>query len=95
MGTLHHLHPANVLDPAEIQLAASALDAASARLGPDARERSAQVVARFILQRMFRGERDVIRLRDGALAELEAAILPSDATTPHHGARCKTDERRS
>ena len=77
----------NSLDSAETSIAASAYEAACDCADETAERGSARhIIARYILDRMFRGERDPIQLRDGALAKLG---LASNRTT----ARLSSNDR--
>jgi hypothetical protein len=55
----------------KIRVAASAFESALKSLDPAAEEDATrETVARYIMERTLLGERDPIRLRDGALAQL-------------------------
>ncbi len=63
------LHP-DVLAPEDIRIVTSAYDSTLASLNGAAQESSTrEAVARYIMQKTLQGERDPIRLRDGALAQ--------------------------
>jgi hypothetical protein len=59
------------LDPADLRIAADAFEAALAALGPvDDPQAVRHSLARYIIERIFDGQRDSDRLRDGGLAHL-------------------------
>ena len=72
LGTVHYLTRIKSLEPAELLIAASAYEAVSESLSETSKGGSASqtTAARHILRNMFDGERNVGRLRDGALAEV-------------------------
>ena len=71
MGTIHRFPAAQSLDPADLQIAATVYVEVVGRLHlPDGDEASRERVAQSIIDRMLLGERDPIRLRDRALAQL-------------------------
>ena len=72
MATIDRLPYPNVLEPEDIRLAASALESTLQSLDcVTAPETARESVARYIIERTLLGERDPIRLRDGALAQLK------------------------
>ena len=63
----------NVLAPEDIRVAASAYESTIKSLEVVVeRDAAREQVARYIMERALRGERDPIRLREGALAYLRA-----------------------
>jgi hypothetical protein len=73
MATVHRFPNRDVLAPEDIRVAALAFEATLKSLdivveGDAARES----VARYIMEQALQGERDPLRLRDGALAHLRA-----------------------
>ena len=63
------------LTPTEIKVAALAYENVLKGLDGAAHEPSARDhVARYIMERMLEGERDLIRIRDGALAHLQRRV---------------------
>ena len=71
MGTIHRFPAARSLDPADLEIAATVyVDLVKQLALPAADEASRERVAHDIIDRMLQGERDPIRLRDGALARL-------------------------
>ena len=70
MASIHPFPYRDVLAPEDIRIAASAFDSALVSLNGAAQESSTrEAVARYIMQKTLQGERDPIRLRDGALAQ--------------------------
>jgi hypothetical protein len=73
MGRVVRFPYADVLGPEDIRVAASAFESTLKSLDPAAEEDATrEAVARYIMERTLLGERDPIRLRDGALAQLRA-----------------------
>ena len=71
MGTIHRFPAAHSLDPTDLEVAATVYGDVVKQLAlPHADEASRERVAQNINDRMLLGERDPIRLRDGALAGL-------------------------
>ena len=71
MATLQRLPYSNVLAPEDIRLAASAFESTLQSLDSVPETASTRdAVARYIIERTLLGERDPIRLRDGALAQM-------------------------
>jgi hypothetical protein len=71
MGSFLRFPYPDVLAPEDIHLAASAFESTLRSLdGKAAEESTREAVARYIMDRAMRGERDPIRLRDGALAHI-------------------------
>jgi hypothetical protein len=69
MGTIHRFPASQSLDPADLEIAASVYVEAIGRLCPrEGDEACRERIAQSIIDRMLLGERDPIRLRDGALA---------------------------
>jgi hypothetical protein len=63
----------DVLAPEDIRVAASAFESTLKSLdGVAGEDATREAVARYIMQRTLQGERDPIRLREGALAHLRA-----------------------
>ena len=71
MGGIIRFPYVDVLGPEDIRVAASAFESALNSLDgfPD-EDSTREAVARYIIERSLQGERDPIRLRDGALAHL-------------------------
>jgi hypothetical protein len=65
---------ANVLSPDALRLAADAFEEALQSLPEQARElrpyTARQLLARYIMEKTLGGQRDLVRLREGALAYL-------------------------
>lgn len=77
----------NTLGPAELRLAGEAFAAALADVGESELHPYAirQNLSRHVMQSIFAGERDAVRLREGALAslrELEAMQFATDDSVP-------------
>ena len=70
MATIHRLPYRNVLAPEDIRLAASAFESTLQSLDSVPEADSRDAMARYIMERTLLGERDPIRLRDGALAQM-------------------------
>jgi hypothetical protein len=70
MGSIRPLTDREVLSPEDIRVAASALEAALTFLNHPQEPATRETLARYIVHRALHGERDPIRLRDGALAHL-------------------------
>jgi hypothetical protein len=71
MVTIHRFPASQALDPADLELAATVYIEVVERLAvPTGDETTRETVAQSIIDRMLLGERDPIRLRDGALARL-------------------------
>jgi hypothetical protein len=69
MGTIHRFPAARSLDPPDLEIAAAVYVEVVKRLALRAGdEASRETVAQSIIERMLLGERDPIRLREGALA---------------------------
>jgi len=70
MGTIHRFPASRSLEPSDLDIAAAVYAEIVNRFAAEhdaIRER----VAESIIERMLMGERDPIRLRDGALAQLK------------------------
>ena len=74
MGTIHRFPASRALNPADLDIAAAVYVEITTHLAPED-EAIRERVAESIIERMLIGERDPIRLREGALAELSR---PSD-----------------
>ncbi len=73
MGSVVRFPYADVLAPEDIRVAASAFESTLKSLTSVAKEDATrEAVARYIMARTLQGERDPIRLRDGALAHVRA-----------------------
>ena len=70
MATIHRLPYRNVLAPEDIRVAASAFESTLQSLDGVPEPDSRDAMARYIVERTLLGERDPIRLRDGALAQI-------------------------
>ena len=71
MGTIHRFPAVQSLDPADLDVAATVYAELVKRLElPAADEASRETIAQSIIDGMLMGERDPIRLRNGALARL-------------------------
>ncbi len=71
MATIRQFPFPTFLGPREVTIAASAYDEVLQQVDRASGAASArEAVARYILERMLQGERDPIRLREGALAHL-------------------------
>lgn len=70
MATIHRLPYRNVLAPEDIRVAASAFESTLQSLASAPEPDSRDAMARYIIERTLLGERDPIRLRDGALAQI-------------------------
>jgi hypothetical protein len=71
MGCVLRFPYVDVLGPEDIRAAASAFEATIKSLdGVSEEDSRREAVARYIMDRALQGERDPIRLRDGALAHL-------------------------
>jgi hypothetical protein len=71
MSTIHCFPPAQSLDPTDLDLAAAVyIDIVQRLTLSVGEEASRETIAQSIIDRMLLGERDPIRLRDGALARL-------------------------
>ena len=85
MGNISFSLP-NSLDATETSIAASAYEAACyCADGTAEHDPARHLIAHYILERMFRGERDLIQLRDGALAELGIASNRTKARPSSNG----------
>ena len=70
MGCVLRFPYVDVLGPEDIRVAASAFESTLKSLDGNAEEDATrEAVARYIMERTLQGERDPIRLRDGALAQ--------------------------
>jgi hypothetical protein len=73
MGSVLRFPYPGILGPEDIRVAASALDSTLKSIDSVAeRDANREAMARYIIARTLQGERDPIRLRDGALAQLRA-----------------------
>jgi len=73
MGSVLRFPYPDVLGPDDIRVAASAFESTLKSLDTVAeKEATREAVARYIIAQSLQGERDPIRLRDGALAHLRA-----------------------
>jgi hypothetical protein len=71
MGSVLRFPYPDVLGPEDIRVAASAFESTLKSLDPAAAEAATrEAVARYIMARTLQGERDPIRLRDGALTHV-------------------------
>ncbi len=73
MGRIRSLAGREVLSPEDIRLAASAFEAALKFVDHPEELTTRETLARYIMHRALHGERDPIRLRDGALAQLRGS----------------------
>ena len=73
MASIHRFPNQNVLSPEDIRIAALAFEATIKSLDVvSAGDAARESVARYIMEQALQGERDPLRLRDGALAHLHA-----------------------
>ena len=73
MGSVLRFPYPDVLGPDDIRVAASAFESTLKSLDTVAeKEATREAVARYIIAQSLQGERDPIRLRDGALAHFRA-----------------------
>ena len=73
MGSVLRFPYPDLLGPDDIRVAASAFESTLRSLDSIAEEDATrEAVARYIMAQSLQGERDPIRLRDGALAHLRA-----------------------
>ena len=77
MATIHRLPYRNVLAPEDIRVAASAFESTLQSLDSVPEPDSRDAMARYIMERTLLGERDPIRLRDGALAQMRRRGPPN------------------
>ena len=73
MASIHRFPNQNVLSPEDIRVAALAFEATIKSLDiVSAGDAARESVARYIMERALQGERDPLRLHDGALAHFHA-----------------------
>ena len=72
MASIHRFPSQNVLSPEDIRVAALAFEATIKSLDVVSADAMRESVARYIMEQALQGERDPLRLRDGALAHFHA-----------------------
>jgi len=70
MATVQRFPNRDVLAPEDIRVAALAFEATLKSLDVVEGDAAREAVARYIMEQALQGERDPLRLRDGALANL-------------------------
>jgi hypothetical protein len=75
MGTIHRFPASRSLNPEDLENAASIYrEVIDHVCPPDGDEECRERIAQSIIDRMLLGERDPIRLRDGAIARAVASV---------------------
>jgi hypothetical protein len=70
MGNIRHFSRRDILGPDDISVAVSAFEAALGTFDGFVEKRTTETLARYIVHRALRGERDADELREGALSAL-------------------------
>jgi hypothetical protein len=70
MGNIRHFSRRDILGPDDISVAVGAFEAALGTFDGVVEKRTTETLARYIVHRALRGERDADELREGALSAL-------------------------